>query len=77
MRLRVEETPAFRELRDAEAASTVPIREIVREPRFRRNTVLGLLSRWAEGSAFNTWGVFAISYATGVLGLTGCRSWWW
>ncbi|HEY2501613.1 MAG TPA: MFS transporter [Mycobacterium sp.] len=69
VRLRVEETPAFRELREAEAASTVPIREIVREPRSRRNTVLGLLSRWAEGSAFNTWGVFAISYATGALGL--------
>jgi MFS family permease len=69
VRWRVEETPAFRQLRDVEAASTVPIREIVREPRARRNTVLGLLSRWAEGSAFNTWGVFAISYATGALGL--------
>jgi MFS family permease len=68
VRLRVEETPAFRQLRDLEATSTVPIREIVREPGARRNTVLGLLSRWAEGSAFNTWGVFAISYATGVLG---------
>ncbi|MGD1171950.1 MFS transporter [Mycobacterium seoulense] len=68
VRLRVEETPAFRELRDLEATATVPIREIVREPRSRRNTVLGLLSRWAEGSAFNTWGVFAISYATGALG---------
>ena len=63
------ERPAFRELRDLEATSTVPIRDIVREPRSRRNTVLGLLSRWAEGSAFNTWGVFAISYATGALGL--------
>jgi MFS family permease len=69
VRLRVEETPAFRELRDLEAASTVPIRDIVREPTARRNTVLGLLSRWGEGSAFNTWGVFAISYATGALGL--------
>lgn len=69
VRLRVEETPAFRQLRDLEAASTVPIREIVCEPRSRRNTVLGLLSRWAEGSAFNTWGVFAICYATGALGL--------
>lgn len=68
VRLRVEETPAFRELRDLEATATVPIREIVREPRSRRNTLLGLLSRWAEGSAFNTWGVFAISYATGALG---------
>jgi MFS family permease len=26
--------------------------------------VLGLLSRWGEGAAFNTWGVFAITYAT-------------
>ena len=69
VRLRVEETPAFRQLRELEAASTVPIREIVRQPRSRRNTVLGLLSRWAEGSAFNTWGVFAISYATGALGM--------
>ena len=71
VRLRVEETPAFREFqerRDFEATFRVPIREIVREPRARRNTVLGLLSRWAEGSAFNTWGVFAISYATGALG---------
>lgn len=69
VRLRVEETPAFQELRDLETTASVPIREIVREPRSRRNTLLGLLSRWAEGSAFNTWGVFAISYATGALGL--------
>jgi MFS family permease len=68
VRLRVEETPAFRQLRDLETASSVPIREIVRAPKSRRNTLLGLLSRWAEGSAFNTWGVFAISYATGALG---------
>jgi MFS family permease len=68
VRLRVEETPVFRQLRDLETASTVPIREIIREPKSRRNTLLGLLSRWAEGSAFNTWGVFAISYATGALG---------
>jgi MFS family permease len=69
VRLRVDETPAFRELQDLQTASTVPIRDIVREPATRRNTVLGLLSRWGEGSAFNTWGVFAISYATGALGL--------
>jgi len=68
VRLRVEETPAFIALADLEAESRVPIREIVSGPRSRRNTLLGLLSRWAEGSAFNTWGVFAISYATGALG---------
>jgi MFS family permease len=69
VRLRVDETPAFQELQDLQTASTVPIRDIVREPGSRRNTLLGLLSRWGEGSAFNTWGVFAISYATGALGL--------
>jgi MFS family permease len=69
VRLRVDETPAFQELQDLQAASTVPIRDIIREPAARRNTLLGLLSRWGEGSAFNTWGVFAISYATGALGL--------
>jgi MFS family permease len=68
VRWRVDETPAFQELRELEAASTVPVREIFRGSRARRNALLGLLSRWAEGSAFNTWGVFAISYATGALG---------
>src|SRR5262249_3406202 len=71
VRLRVDETPAFVEsqaLQNRDAESKVPIRDIVREPRSRRNTLLGLLSRWAEGSAFNTWGVFAISYATSALG---------
>lgn len=33
VRLRVEETPAFRELRALDATSSVPIREIVGEPR--------------------------------------------
>ena len=70
VRLRVEETPAFVALADLEAVSRVPIREIVGGPRSRRNTLLGLLSRWAEGSSFNTWGVFAISYATGALGFS-------
>src|ERR1700712_6131371 len=28
-----------------------------------------MLPRWGEGAAFNTWGVFAISYATATLKL--------
>jgi MFS family permease len=28
-----------------------------------------MLARWGEGAAFNTWGVFAIAYATGTLRL--------
>lgn len=67
VRLRVEETPAFQQLDEQASTSKIPVREIFRAGRARRNTILGLLARWAEGSAFNTWGVFAISYATGTL----------
>jgi MFS family permease len=80
VRLRVEETPAFRaiqELRHLEATSTVPIREVVREPRARRNAVLGLLSRWAEGSAFNTWGFSRPATPPAHWVSTRCRCWWW
>ncbi|CAM03334.1 MFS transporter [Saccharopolyspora erythraea] len=69
IRLRVSETPAFRRMRALEGAARVPILELFREPVRRRNTLLGLLSRWAEGAAFNTWAVFFISYSTSTLGM--------
>ncbi|MFF0488094.1 MFS transporter [Nocardia sp. NPDC004068] len=69
VRLRIDETPAFRELDRLERISKVPVLHLFRSARTRRNTILGLLSRWGEGAAFNTWGVFAISFATGHLGL--------
>ena len=68
VRLRVDETPAFREVDELSQKSSAPLKEVVRQP-YTRNTVLGLLARWGEGSAFNTWGVFAIAYATTQLGL--------
>ncbi|SIS22059.1 MFS transporter [Williamsia sterculiae] len=68
VRLKVDETPAFRELDRLSRKASAPIKDVVIPPN-TRNTVLGLLSRWGEGAAFNTWGVFAISYATGSLGL--------
>jgi len=68
VRLKATETPAFEKLRAAGDRSAVPLREVFRPP-YLRPTVLGLLSRWGEGAAFNTWGVFAISYATGTLHL--------
>ena len=64
--LKVDETPAFAEVAELAQKSTAPIREVVLPPN-TRNTVLGLLARWGEGSAFNTWGVFAIAYATSEL----------
>lgn len=63
VRLKVEETPAFQEVSDLQQRSSAPVREVFTR-RSARSTILGLLSRWGEGAAFNTWGVFAITYAT-------------
>ncbi|WP_037139878.1 MFS transporter, partial [Rhodococcoides fascians] len=63
VRLKVEETPAFQEVTDLKQRSSAPVREVFARKSIR-GTVLGLLSRWGEGAAFNTWGVFAITYAT-------------
>lgn len=68
VRLKAAETPAFEKLKEQDQRATVPLREIFRRPTVR-STVLGMLSRWGEGAAFNTWGVFAISYATATLHL--------
>jgi MFS family permease len=68
VRLRVAETPAFEAIRERDERAAVPVREVLRPPALR-HTVLGLLSRWGEGTAFNTWGVFTIAYATGALHL--------
>ncbi|MDO3638923.1 MFS transporter [Mycolicibacterium arseniciresistens] len=68
VRLKAAETPAFEKVRADGDRSAVPVKEVFRPPSLRP-TVLGLLSRWGEGAAFNTWGVFAISYATGTLHL--------
>lgn len=68
VRLRATETPAFERVRDSGDRAAVPLREVFRPPALR-STALGMLSRWGEGAAFNTWGVFAIAYATSTLGL--------
>lgn len=68
VRLKASETPAFERVRDTGDRAAVPLREVFKPP-VLRSTVLGMLSRWGEGAAFNTWGVFAISYATGTLKL--------
>jgi Na+/melibiose symporter-like transporter len=68
VRLRASETPAFEKVRDSDDLVAVPLREVFKPP-VLRSTVLGMLSRWGEGAAFNTWGVFAIAYATSTLKL--------
>jgi Na+/melibiose symporter-like transporter len=64
VRLRVLETPEFRQLAAGGGLARVPAVEVFRTSRHRRGLGLGMLGRWAEGASFNTWGVFAISYAT-------------
>ena len=68
VRLKASETPAFEKVRASDDRAAVPLREVFKPP-VLRSTVLGMLSRWGEGAAFNTWGVFAISYATSTLKL--------
>lgn len=70
IRLRVAETPAFQQMRAVRETARIPIAELFRDRTQRRNTILGLLSRWPEGAAFNTWAVFFISYATSTLKLS-------
>ncbi|GAA4857603.1 MFS transporter [Saccharopolyspora rosea] len=69
IRLRVAETPAFEQVRAERGTARAPFPDLFRDRATRRNTVLGLLSRWAEGAAFNTWAVFFLSYATSTLHL--------
>lgn len=64
VRLAVLETPEFRRLRESGATAKVPVVEVFRTRGHRRGLVAGLLARWAEGAAFNTWGVFVVTYAT-------------
>jgi MFS family permease len=70
VRLKIDETPAFLALQHLrEQARATPLTEMLRDRGSRRHVVLGMLSRWGEGAAFNTWGVFAITYATETLKL--------
>lgn len=63
IRLKVMETPAFAKLAKAEARAVIPAVELVKDVQSRRNIVLGMAARWAEGVAFNLWAVFIITYA--------------
>lgn len=69
IRLKVLETPAFRKLEAQEKRSKVPAVDLFKDRLSRRHIFLGMGSRWAEGVAFNTWAVFAISYGADTLGM--------
>ncbi|WP_265445194.1 MFS transporter [Flexivirga meconopsidis] len=67
VRLRVMETPAFRDMEQGDGAAVIPAKELLADADNRRNLLLGMGARWIEGVAFNAWAVFSISYATGTL----------
>ncbi len=70
VRLKIDETPAFRALRRLqETPKSAPLVELLRQRISRRHVLLGMLARWGEGAAFNTWAVFALTYATTTLKL--------
>lgn len=62
IRLQVYETPDFQAVRKDEGQARIPVVELLRTCKL--NLLLGMGTRMAEGIAFNTWGVFAISYTT-------------
>ncbi|MGU3292916.1 MFS transporter [Williamsia sp. M5A3_1d] len=76
VRLVVEETPSFRAAERSDDTVRAPIAALFADRGLRRQTVFGLLSRWAEGAAFNTWGVFAITYATTTLAMDNVSVLW-
>lgn len=69
VRLKVMETPAFRDMEQDEGTAKMPAKELLSDPLNRRNLLLGMGARWVEGVAFNAWAVFSINYATDTLGM--------
>ena len=69
VRLTILETPEFRKLQEAGTTTKVPAVELFRTRVHRRGLGTGMLARWAEGAAFNTWGVFVITYAVTTVGV--------
>ncbi|RBY93808.1 MFS transporter [Blastococcus sp. TF02-8] len=69
VRLKVLETPAFRQVQERAEVARVPAVEVFRDERSRRNLGWALLARWAEGASFNTWAVFVLTYTVTTIGM--------
>lgn len=68
IRSRVEETPAFRAMKEADAPATVPVLDLFRHS--RRNMLLATGARLADAATFNVINVFGIAYAAAQLGVS-------
>ena len=67
IRLKILETPAFEQVREAGHQAAVPFLDLVRT--HPKNVLLGLGARFIEGVTFNVYGVFIIAYITTALGM--------
>ena len=75
IRLKVMETPAFKQAQEENKIAPVPFVELFRT--HGKNTMLGLGARYIEGVTFNLFGVFMVGYLTGhaahVAAVRACR----
>jgi MFS transporter, MHS family, shikimate and dehydroshikimate transport protein len=74
IRLKILETPAFEQLKQAGAEVAVPFVELVTT--HGKEVMLGMGIRYIEGVCFNTWGVFIIAYVTVALGMSRQTALW-
>ena len=65
IRLRIMETPAFKQAQSERKIAPVPFVELFRS--HTKNTILGLGARYIEGVTFNVYGVFLVGYLTSTL----------
>ena len=65
IRLKIMETPAFKQAQVENKIAAVPVVELFRT--HTKNTILGLGARYIEGVTFNVYGVFIVFYITSTL----------
>ena len=68
IRLKVMDSPAFRELKRSGEVAKAPLKDLFVSVR-KSTILLAMGTKWAEGVSFNTWAVFSIAYLTGVISL--------
>ncbi|WAA09014.1 MFS transporter [Fervidibacillus albus] len=67
VRFRIEETPAFKEIKETGTEERFPLLELFRS--YSKNIWIALGARLSEGVSFNIFNVFVITYVTTHLGL--------
>ncbi|GII95138.1 MFS transporter [Sinosporangium siamense] len=68
IRLKIMDSPAFRNLQEQGEVAKAPLRDLLKTP--KSTIFLAMGTKWAEGVGFNTWAVFAVTYLTVHAGMT-------